>query len=219
MAETTPKQIIEVLLMAARGPLSIENLSKIFTTNNQPIATETLRELINEIALDYANSGIELKEVANGWRFQIKSNFSQWINKLYEERPPKYSQALLEILALIVYRQPITRAEIEEIRGVTVSTNIIKTLLEHEWIKIVGHKEVPGKPALFATTKKFLDHFNLKHLDELPPLMEFTESISSESQLKIDAAKETQPDDSIILEDIHNDGLLNSEQLEQKEEE
>ena len=180
MAEITPKQIVEALLMASEEPLTTEKLHKIFVSNNFMLEINALRDIINELSDDYSDCGIELKEVASGWRFQIKTDLSQWVNKLYEERPPRYSHALLEILALVAYRQPITRAEIEAIRGVAVSSNIIKTLLEHEWIRIIGHKEAPGRPALFATTKKFLDHFNLKHLDELPPLMEFTETIETE---------------------------------------
>lgn len=178
MLDVTPKQIIEALLMASEEPLNIDRLHKIFIDNyDSELDINILRDIVNELANDYVESGIELKEVASGWRFQIKLELSQWVGKLYEERPPKYSRALLEVLALIAYRQPITRAEIEEVRGVSVGSNIVKTLLEHEWVRIVGHKEVPGKPALFATTKKFLDHFNLKHLDELPSLIEFTESM------------------------------------------
>ena len=169
MSEITIKQIVEGLLMASDRPLRIEDLDKIICTDNN------LQDIINEIIEDYKDRGIELKEVASGWRFQVRSDLSQWVNKLYEERPPKYSRALLETLSLIAYRQPVTRAEIENVRGVAVGSNVMKTLIEHEWIRIVGYKEVPGKPAIFATTKKFLDHFNLKSLDELPPLIEFTE--------------------------------------------
>ncbi|MDR1057357.1 MAG: SMC-Scp complex subunit ScpB [Coxiellaceae bacterium] len=170
MQGVSTKQIVEALIMASEEPLSIEKLHRIFISNNSPIEISVLRNIINELSNDYANGGIELKKVASGWRFQIRLDLSPWVSKLYEERPPRYSKALMEILALIAYRQPITRVEIENIRGIAVSSNIIKTLLEHEWVKIVGHKEVPGHPALFATTKKFLDYFNLKHLDELPPL-------------------------------------------------
>ncbi len=181
MSVATPKQIIEALFMVSEEPLSIDRLYKIFSSNDYPLEISELRAIINELVDDYTEGGIELKEVASGWRFQVRSELSHWISKLYEERPPRYSRALLETLALIAYRQPITRAEIEDVRGVAVSSNIIKTLLEHEWVRAVGYKEVPGKPALFATTKKFLDHFNLKHLDELPPLIEFTEQMVLEN--------------------------------------
>lgn len=133
-----------------------------------------IKDMIAELICDYAGRGIELKEVATGYRFQVRADLCPWISKLFEERPPRYSRAFMETLALIAYKQPITRAEIEDVRGVTVSTNIMKTLQEHEWIRVVGYKEVPGKPALFATTDKFLNHFNIKSLADLPPLMEFT---------------------------------------------
>lgn len=182
MSDMSLKQIIEGLLMASERPLSTEDLYKIIYTDNNSFEISKLKSIVNELVEDYNGHGIELKEVASGWRFQVRSDLSQWVNKLYEERPPRYSRALLETLALIAYRQPVTRAEIESVRGVTVSSNIMKTLIEHEWVRIVGHKEVPGQPAIFATTKRFLDHFNLKTLEELPPLMEFTETMLEEDK-------------------------------------
>jgi segregation and condensation protein B len=128
--------------------------------------------VMDSIAEDCADRGFELKEVASGFRFQVKQELSEWIAKLWEERPPRYTRALLETLALIAYRQPITRGDIEEIRGVGVSSNIVRTLLDREWIRVVGHRDVPGRPAMFATTKQFLDYFNLKSLQDLPPLSE-----------------------------------------------
>lgn len=178
------KQIVEGLLMASDKPLSLDDIYKIFYNEDNNFELITLKEVIDEIASDCAQRGIELKEVASGWRFQVKPELSLWVNKLYQERPPKYSRALLETMSLIAYRQPITRAEIESVRGVAVGSNIIKTLLEHEWVKVIGHKEVPGRPAIFATTKKFLDHFNLKSLRELPELMEFTEAAVEEIAAK-----------------------------------
>lgn len=172
MSELNLKQIVEGLLMAAGKPLSLDDMHKIFYNEDNNFELITLKEIIDAIILDCSGRGVELKEVASGWRFQAKPELSLWVNKLYQERPPKYSRALLETLSLIAYRQPITRAEIESVRGVAVGSNIIKTLLEHEWVKVIGHKEVPGKPAIFATTKKFLDHFNLKSLRELPELNE-----------------------------------------------
>lgn len=195
MSEIKLKQIVEGLLMASEQPLEVEDLYKIACIGNDSLEVSELHNIVNEISDDYKDRGVELKEVASGWRFQVKSSLSQWINKLYEERPPRYSRALLETLVLIAYRQPITRAEIENVRGVTVSSSIMKTLVEHEWVRIVGHKEVPGRPAIFATTKKFLDHFNLKSLDELPPLMEFTETafadIQPEKEKELTLASET----------------------------
>lgn len=172
MSDNKIKFIIEGLIMAADAPITAEELLKIFHDNKIMLQLSELREVINELGCDYSGRGIELKEVANGYRFQVCPDLADWISKLWEERPPRYSAALLETLALIAYRQPITRAEIEEVRGVGVSTNIIKTLLEQEWVRVIGHKDVPGRPALYVTTKKFLDYFNLKSLEELPPLIQ-----------------------------------------------
>jgi len=173
------KFIVEGLLMASAEPVSIETIFKIVKTDDDQLDIKEIRDIINALVCDYAGRGIELKEVASGWRFQVRHDLSPWISKLWEERPPRYSRALLETLALIAYRQPITRAEIEDVRGVAVSSNITKTLMDHDWVKIAGYKEVPGRPALFVTTKKFLDHFNLQSLQDLPPLMEFTEAVEN----------------------------------------
>ncbi len=160
------KRIIEGALMASEQPLSIDDLAKLLEDENVEI--NELQNILNELFEDYADRGIELKQVASGYRFQVSEDLDKWISKLWEEKPVRYSRALLEILALIAYRQPITRAEIEDVRGVSVSTNIIRTLMEREWIKIAGHKNVPGKPALYVTTDKFLDYFNLQSIKELP---------------------------------------------------
>lgn len=165
------KNILEAALLAAGEPLSLERLLGLFPEEARPEAAE-LRQALQSLDEDCARRGIELKEVSSGFRLQVKKEVAPWVSRLYEERVPRYSRALLETLVLIAYRQPITRAEIEDIRGVTVSTNIIKTLQEREWIRIVGHREVPGKPALFGTTREFLDYFNLKSLGELPSLAE-----------------------------------------------
>ncbi len=145
-----------------------------------------LHEALDELTEEYAGRGIEIVEVGSGFRIQVRSQYASWVSRLYAERPPKYSRALLETLALIAYRQPITRGEIEDIRGVSVSTNIVKTLTEREWVRVVGHRDVPGKPALYATTKEFLDYFNLKGLGELPSLAEIRdlESINRELELQ-----------------------------------
>lgn len=164
-------KIIEGILFSASAPLSAENLAKYFEEEERP-PLGLLREIIAEIQAQYSERGIQLIEVASGFRFQVAQDVAPLIAKTTDDKPSRYSRALLETLALIAYRQPITRSEIEDIRGVAVSTHIIKTLDEHEWIRVVGHKEVPGRPALYATTKTFLDHFGLKSLDELPPLAE-----------------------------------------------
>ena len=165
------KMIVEGLLLAAGRPLTLDNIIQVFSKDEQPDSKE-LKLVMDSIAEDCADRGFELKEVASGFRFQVKQELSDWVAKLWEERPPRYTRALLETLALVAYRQPITRGDIEEIRGVGVSSNIVRTLLDREWIRVVGHRDVPGRPAMFATTKQFLDYFNLKSLQDLPPLSE-----------------------------------------------
>ena len=178
------QQILEAALMVAGRPLTAADLQKLFEAPNE-INTKEIREILLAMQERYTHNGIELREVASGFQFQAKAEFSPWLSKLWEERPQRYSRAVLETIALIAYRQPITRAEIEEIRGVAVSSNIIKTLQEREWIKVIGCRDVPGKPELFATTKTFLDHLNLKALDELPPLSEILDMESQEEKLQV----------------------------------
>lgn len=163
------KRIIESAIFAVSEPITIEHLLTMFG-ETEAVDAALIREMLTEIAVDCNDRPYDLKQVASGYRFQIKSEVSPWLIKLWDEKPVKYSRAVLETLALVAYRQPVTRAEIEEIRGVTGSSYIIKTLSDREWVRIVGHKDVPGKPALYATTKTFLDYFNLKSLDELPTL-------------------------------------------------
>jgi len=165
------KNIIEAALLAAGGPLSLDMMLTLFLDEEQPEKKE-LREVLEQLKQDYEGRGIEVVEVGSGWRIQVVEEVSLWVSRLWTERAPRYSRALMETLALIAYRQPITRGDIEDIRGVSVSTNIIKTLLEREWVRVVGTRDVPGKPSLYGTTREFLDYFNLKTLDELPPLAE-----------------------------------------------
>jgi segregation and condensation protein B len=167
------KNIIEAALMVSERPLTLERLMILF----KPLEIdgslyEQVTQALGELRQEYTGRGIELKEVASGFRFQARAELSPWLNQLWEERSPRYSRALLETLAIIAYRQPITRGEIEALRGVSVSSPIIRTLLEREWIRIAGHREVPGRPAVYVTTPQFLDHFNLKSLAELPLLSE-----------------------------------------------
>lgn len=163
------KAIIEAALLNAGQPLGIDRLQALFPEDERP-ETDAMKAALDELAVDWEGRPAELRQVASGYRFQLRSEFAPWIGRLSEERQPRYSRALLETLALIVYRQPITRAGIEEIRGVSVSSQIIRTLLEREWIRVVGHRDVPGRPALYGTTKRFLDYFNLRSLSDLPPL-------------------------------------------------
>lgn len=163
------KTILEAVLLTAGEPLSLERLLDVFPEAERP-ERDALRKALLELINDYVGRGIELVEVANGFRLQVPQTFAPWVSRLGEERAAHYSRALLETLALIAYRQPITRGEIEEVRGVSLSSSIMKTLQERGWIKVIGHREVPGRPALYATTRVFLDYFNLKSLSELPPL-------------------------------------------------
>jgi segregation and condensation protein B len=170
MDETEIKHVMEAALLAAGKPLSLDRLAELFAARGAAPERAVLRGALDSLSADYAGRGIELKEVASGYRIQVRRSMSDWLQPLWEERAPRYTRALLETLALIAYRQPITRAEIEEVRGVVVSTNIVRTLLERNWVRVVGHRDVPGKPAMFGTTKEFLDYFGLKKLEELPTL-------------------------------------------------
>lgn len=166
------KPILEALLAASDKPLSINSIFDLFIGDIEQPNKDDIRKAIDELTAQYENSGMELKQVASGFRLQVKPVYESWVSRLWEQKPPRYSRALMETLALIAYRQPITRGEIEDIRGVSVSSNMIKTLQEREWVKPLGHKDVPGKPTLYGTTREFLDYFNLKSLNELPTLAE-----------------------------------------------
>src|SRR5436305_14221871 len=188
------KRIVEAALLAAAQPLSLPQLSALFGEQESP-SHEDLARALEELGHDCAERGVELKEVASGFRYQVREDVHPWVARLWTERQTKYSRALLETLALIAYRQPITRGEIEQIRGVAVSTNIIKTLEEREWVRVVGYRDVPGKPALFGTTKMFLDYFNLKSLDELPPMAEIREIEDFDPQLTLTPVRSGQSGD------------------------
>ncbi|MBT4032275.1 MAG: SMC-Scp complex subunit ScpB [Methylococcales bacterium] len=163
------KYKVEAILFASEQPLTTSQLRNVFPELERP-DTLDLQEAIDFIIEDYQDRSIELRELASGYRFQVREQLSPWVSRLFEEKPPKYSRAFLEILAIIAYRQPVTRGEIEEIRGVSVSSNIIRTLMEREWIRVLSYKDVPGRPAVLGTTKQFLDYFNLKSLEELPSI-------------------------------------------------
>lgn len=164
--------IIEALIMAADGPLSLDRIQKLMAEREPTIDRRQLREAIERLQTECESRGVQLQEVASGYRYQVRQEYAEWVSGLWEEKPPRYSRAVLETLALIAYRQPVTRGEIEDVRGVSVSSHIIKSLMERDWIQVIGHREVPGRPALYATTRGFLDYFNLKTLDELPSLKE-----------------------------------------------
>ncbi len=189
MDETEIKHFIESALLAAGRPLNIDQLQNLFDDAPAPEKSQ-IRQAISTLQEEYEDRGITINEVASGFRIQVKAGMADRLQKLWEERPPRYSRALFETLALIAYRQPITRGEIEEIRGVSVSTNIVRSLLEREWVRVVGHRDVPGRPAMFGTTKVFLDYFGLKKLDDLPPLADLSDWETLRVQLNLPAVEE-----------------------------
>lgn len=207
------KMIVEGALLAAGRSLDLNQLEKLFdedllgrslakgqvvkesnaeddTDEESRPARDQIKAVLEDIAVDCTGRGYELKRTGSGYRFQVRQELSQWVNKLWDEKPKKYSRALLETLALIAYRQPITRGDIEEIRGVSVSSEIIKSLLEREWVRVVGHRDVPGRPALYATTKQFLDYFSLKSLEQLPALNEIKDIEEINPELALDVAQQ-----------------------------
>ncbi len=179
------KHILEAILLAAGRPLSLDQLLAVFSEEERPGRAD-LRKALAALEEDFADRGVELVQVASGYRIQVRQEMQLWVSRLWEERPARYSRALLETLALIAYRQPITRGEIEEVRGVSVSTSIMKTLLEREWVRVVGHRDVPGHPAMYSTTRQFLDYFGLKSLDELPSLAELRDLGTIGAELELD---------------------------------
>ena len=183
------KHFIEAALLAAGRPLNIDQLRNLFDGRMAPEKAE-IRQAIATLNEEYAQRGISITEVASGFRVQVKAGMADQLQKLWEERPPRYSRAMFETLALIAYRQPITRGEIEEIRGVSVSSNIVRTLLERDWCHVVGHRDVPGRPEMFATTKYFLDYFGLKKLEDLPPLADLSDWESLRIQLNLPEVEE-----------------------------
>lgn len=229
MTREKMQAIIEAALMIAGEPLTIGALQNLFPEQEQPSAAD-IKSLLASLQESYTDRGIELSEIASGYRLQAKAEFSPWLSRLWTERAPRYSRAFLETLAIIAYKQPITRAEIEEIRGVTVNSNIVKTLQEREWIRVMGYREVPGKPAIYGTTKAFLDYFNLKSLTDLPSLTEFANIEAQEAKLQVQLALENSdigPNDSDMIpeestvtleEPTNNVVTLHSEEENQHEE-
>lgn len=204
MELTQIKRIVEAALLAAGQPLSLAQLGALFG-ESEALGADALAQALAELGAECAGRGIELVEVASGFRYQVRLDVHPWVQRLWTERQTRYSRALLETLALIAYRQPITRAEIEQIRGVAVSTHTVKTLEEREWIRVVGHRDVPGKPALYGTTRQFLDYFNLKSLDQLPPLAEIRDIEDLEPQLDLPEGNERA--DSAITAQVEADGI------------
>ena len=179
------KQIAEAILLAAGRPLTLDQLLAMFMEDERPERSD-MRKALSALESDFESRGIQLVQVASGYRIQVRQEMQLWVSRLWEEKPSRYSRALLETLSLIAYRQPITRGEIEEVRGVSVSTSIMKTLLEREWVRAVGHRDVPGHPAMYGTTRQFLDYFGLKSLDELPTLAELRDLSTIGAELELD---------------------------------
>ena len=191
------KRIVEAILFAANRPMTVRQVQQVFPEIEQPETIEILGA-IESITEDYRDRPIELKKVASGYRFQVRQELSRWVTRLFEEKPPRYSRALLETLAIIAYRQPVTRGDIEDIRGVSVSTSIIQTLLERDWIKVVAQKEAPGRPSLYGTTKQFLDYFNITTLNDLPTLQEIQDldlSLDTPQHIQQEASEEQTTDE------------------------
>jgi segregation and condensation protein B len=205
MNEFYIRNVIEAALLAAGKPLQLAEIGQLFDENSRPKVDE-LRAAIDALAAEYSSRGIEVKETAAGFRIQVRREFSSEISRLWPERPARYSRALLETLALIAYRQPITRAEIEAVRGVAVNPNIIKTVIERNWVRVVGHRDVPGRPELLGTTREFLDYFGLRTLDELPPLAEI--KAMSDYNLQLDLPSAALPDAEAKLEGLEGEGTV-----------
>ena len=209
------KPILEGAILAAGEPLSLDRMQALFVDDHDAPNKTRLKEALVALQVDCASRGYELVEVASGWRFQVRNAYAVWINRLWEEKPQKYSRALLETLALIAYRQPLTRGDIEEVRGVTVSSQTIKTLSERDWVKVIGHRDVPGRPALYATTRHFLDYFNLKSLEELPSLGELKDidglNQSLDLELTAETVEETEAVDVFEEEAVSTDELGNND--------
>lgn len=185
MTDLNMKHIVEAVLLAAGQPLSLDQILAVFG-DAEPPERDEIRAAIAALQEDYAQRGIELVEVASGYRVQVNQDMAPWVARLTEEKPARYSRALLETLALVAYRQPITRGEIEDIRGVSVSSSIMKTLQDRDWVRVVGHRDVPGRPAMYGTTRQFLDYFNLKGLDDMPTLMELRDIDTINAELDLD---------------------------------
>ena len=203
MKKSECKKIIESLIFSSPNPISIKQLKDFFS--QEDLSGISIQSTVDEIIENYKDSGVQLKKVASGFRFQVAEDCNKWVSNFYPEKPQKYSRALMETLALIIYRQPITRTEIESVRGVSVSSNIIKTLLEREWIKILGYKDAPGRPAIFGTTKEFLNSHNLVSINQLPKLDDIVEFSDSEKrQLGL-------LDDDKLVEDEQKSDLTDSD--------
>ena len=210
MEKSKLEKIIESLIFSSTKPISSREIKFFFT--DETISSELIEEVISDIEGKYIDSGVILKKVSTGYRFQVAEECNEWVSNFYPEKPQKYSRALMETLALIIYKQPITRTEIESVRGVSVSSNIIKTLLERDWVKILGYKDVPGKPAIFGTTKEFLNSHNLASLGQLPKLDDIIE-LSEEEKNKLGLLDTVQADEKNKNSDLSDSEDSNNENI------
>jgi segregation and condensation protein B len=214
MTEQQLQNIIEAALFAANRPLTIDHFLSLFPETEQP-ERSAIRASLKTLREETQHRGVELVQVASGYRFQVKPELTQWVKRLYPKRPPRQSRALMETLAIIAYRQPITRSEIESIRGVSVSTQIMKTLLDYQWVRVLAHKDTPGRPALYGTTRHFLDHFNLKNLNDLPSLNQLKD-MEELDELDKTLLEEISPTE-IDIDEIETAGSFFDEQIETEE--
>jgi segregation and condensation protein B len=206
------KTILEGLLFAAGKPMTVKDLGESFEESERP-ATGEITEALKVLISDYQDRGVQLVSLASGYCFRVHEDLGPWVTKLWDEKPGRYTRAFLETLAIIAYRQPITRGEIESIRGVAVSANIVKTLQDRDWVRIVGHKDVPGKPALLATTKEFLNYFNLKRLEDLPPLAEIKDLDEAAARLEHQALEAEEIGEAIVIVAMQEDSEKISEEM------
>lgn len=219
MTQSKLKKVVEAILLSADRPLKIGQLEVMFEKDSDRPTRDEISKTLLKLGEDYESRGFELKKVASGYRLQVKQEFAPWVSRLWDEKPSRYTRALLETMALIAYRQPVTRGEIEDVRGVSVSSNTIRTMLERNWIRVLGHKDVPGKPALYGTTKEFLDYFNLKSLNELPTLAEIKDFDKLYPELALDdveASSDTDAED-IVSEEYAEDAQSAHLEVEETE--
>ena len=195
-------QVIEAVLLSASRPIDVQEIERVFPEDEKP-TREEIRQALQEIEEQCKDRGVELKKVSSGYRLQVRQSLSSYVAKLWEERPQRFSKATLETLALIAYRQPITRGEIEEIRGVTIGTQLMRGLMERGWVKIVGQRDVPGRPSLYSTTKEFLDYFGLQHLRELPELPELPDLQSLDMELPLEADNSSTDKEEIPVQSLN----------------
>ena len=207
----TVKRVLEAALLSSPEPLTVQQLRRLFAGE---VAADNIRKVLDELKDEWAERSIELTAVASGWRFRVKPDYQKFLDRISSEKPPRYSRAVLETLAIIAYRQPVTRGDIEDIRGVAVSPPTLKALEERGWIEAIGHRETPGRPAIFATTKRFLDDLNLRSLEELPPLEELQASLAAAPAELVENAPPPAPEQQALLDESHPDETQPEESTE-----